>query len=500
MTDLRVRLAPSPTGPLHVGNAYIGLFNLALARSQGGQFVLRIEDTDQTRSSPEYERQLLESLRWLGLVWDEGPDVGGPHAPYRQSERLQLYQRYARELVDLGHAYHCFCTSERLEALRGEQARNKLRLGYDGHCRSLSEADVDRLSQEGRPGVVRLKVPDSGSCVVRDTLRGEISFDYGVVDDQVLLKSDGFPTYHLAVVVDDHLMEINHIVRGEEWINSAPKHLLLYEAFGWDPPKQTHLPLLLNPDGSKLSKRRNPTSVEYYRKAGYLAPALCNYLALMAYPPLTKVGEGPEEGEKFTFEQLSGQFDISRVNLGGSIFDVEKLDWLNSRFLREDMSPDLLLKEMKGWLLNDDYLSQMIPLMQPRMETLGDFMGKCWFFFARRVDYPPEDLIPKKRQAEEVVQVLQTVLWALEAALPLDAESVEAAIRRVGEFWEWPVRDVTAPLFVAVMGQKIGPPLFESVTLLGLDLARDRLLRAMEALGGLSKKRTAKLEKAWASI
>ena len=316
MSEVRVRLAPSPTGPPHVGTAYTALFNLAFARKHGGKFILRIEDTDQTRSRPEYEKRLMDALRWLGIDWDEGPDIGGPHAPYRQSERLEIYQKYARQLVDQGHAYYCFCTSERLAELRAEQRRNKQQqLGYDGHCRELPAAEVEEKLDQGLPSVVRLMVPDEGICVLQDVLRGDISFEYRLLDDQILLKSDGFPTYHLAVVVDDHLMGITHVIRGEDWIPSAPKHLLLYQRFGWAPPVYVHQPLLLNPDGSKLSKRRNPTSIDYYRRAGYLGPALRNFLGLMTIAP-------PGEEDKFSLEKMIEHFDLSRIRLGGCIFDL----------------------------------------------------------------------------------------------------------------------------------------------------------------------------------
>ena len=490
MSEVRARIAPSPTGPTHVGTAYQALFDRLFVRKYGGQFILRIEDTDQARSRREYEEQLIRSLRWLGLDWDEGPDIGGPYGPYRQSERLELYQRHAGELLEKGDAYYCFCTTERLQERRAEQLRNKERLGYDGHCRELPPAEVEEKLVQKMPHVIRMKVPDEGKCVVHDRLRGEIEFDYAQTDDQVLLKSDGFPTYHLAVVVDDHEMRISHVIRGEEWIPSTPKHLLLYGFFGWEPPAHVHLPLLLNPDGSKMSKRRNPTSIEYYRRAGYLPEALLNYLALMAYPPLG-------EEEKFSFERLADSFDPDRINLGGSIFDMEKLNWLNGRYIREEMNPDDLLRSMKDWLLQDDYLSEMIPLMQPRMETLGDFMPSVAFFFARKVEPQAEELVPKKREAADVVQMLQTAIWALEGALPWNKETVEAAIRRVAEYWEWPVRDVTVPMIIAVTGEKVGPPLFESVTLLEIDLTRMRLLDAMTVLGGLSKKKASKLDKEW---
>ena len=491
MTDVRVRIAPSPTGPVHVGTAYQALFDLVLAKKHGGQFVLRIEDTDQTRSRPEYEQPIFQALRWMGLEWDEGPDVGGPYGPYRQSERLDIYQAHAKQLVEGGHAYPCFCSSERLHSLRAEQLQHKQRLGYDGHCRDLSAEQVAQQFAEGLDHVIRLKMPGEGICVIKDRLRGEIELDFAQMDDQVLIKSDGFPTYHMAVVVDDHLMKISHVIRGEEWITSTPKHLVLYAAFGWEVPEYMHVPLLLNTDGSKMSKRRNPTAVEYYRRAGYLPEALRNYLALMAYPPVN--GE-----EKFGFDALMEDFDADKINLGGSIFDIEKLNWLNGRYLREDKTPELLLQDLQGWLLNDEYVGQMLPLLQQRIETLGDFMPQVAFFFARKVEPSAEDLVPKKREAEEIAPMLQTAIWALDEVLDWHKEEVEGALRGVAEYWEWPVRDVTVPLIVALTGEKVGPPLFESAVVLGQDMTRMRLIDAMNVLGGLSKKKAAKLEKDWA--
>lgn len=489
MTDVRVRIAPSPTGPMHVGTAYQALFDWVWARKNGGRFVLRIEDTDQARSHQKYEELLMQSLRWLGLAWDEGPDVGGPYGPYRQSERLSIYAEYAAKLVASGCAYPCFCTSERLTALRAEQQQRREPLGYDGHCRALAASAVEAQMRAGCAHVIRLKMPKEGACIVEDLLRGPISLQWGNIDDQVLIKSDGFPTYHLAVVVDDHLMQISHVIRGEEWITSTPKHLMLYEAFGWTPPTYIHLPLLLNPDGSKMSKRRNPTSVEYYRRAGYLPQALINYLALMVHPPL--------EEEKFSLAQLTEHFDPAKLNLSGSIFDIDKLGWLNGRYLREERTPEALLTELKDWLLNDEYVGQMLPFMQPRLETLGDFVPCVAFFFARQIAPKAEDLIPKKREAAEVARMLQTAVWALDEVEEWDKDGVEKAVRRVVAHWAWPVRDVTVPLIVALTGERVGPPLFESAVLLGSELTRMRLLDAMKALGGLSKKQASRLEKDW---
>ncbi len=490
MSSVRVRIAPSPTGSPHVGTAYMGLFNYAFARSQGGRFILRIEDTDQTRSRREYERDIFDALRWTGLEWDEGPDVGGPHGPYRQSERTEIYRRHAAMLLDNGSAYRCFCTPERLDAMWEEQ-RARGEAGYDGRCRNLSAADVQEQLDAGTPHVIRMKVPDTGECVFRDRLRGEIRYDYKLIDDQVLLKSDNFPTYHLANVVDDHLMGMTHIIRGEEWINSAPKHILLYRAFGWEVPELIHMPLLLNPDGSKLSKRKNPTSILYYQAAGYLPEALLNYLGLMSYTR-------PDEQEKYTLDAFVSDFDIDRISLGGAVFDLQKLKWLNGRYLREDYTPHRILERLKEWRLNDDFMIKTIPMMHKRLETLGDFIPAVDFLFSTGVEYDPELLVPKNRTLEDVAPVIQTVLYRLDETDAWDAPGIDEAVKHVAAFWEWPVRDVTAVLFAAVMGRRVGPPLFDSMAVLGPDVTRRRLLDAMDRAGGLGKKKLKKLEKDWA--
>jgi len=488
MTDLRVRIAPSPTGAPHVGTAYIALFNIAYARAQGGKVILRIEDTDRARSRRHHEERLLSALKWLGLNWDEGPDIGGPAGPYRQSERLEHYEKYALQLVEAGHAYFSFCSPEELAAWRSRRDQGEPPPFYADRDRPA--LDNQRRAEAADSYVIRMKMPQEGTSIVIDSLRGEIPFEYATLDDQVILKSDGFPTYHLAVVVDDHLMGVDHVIRGEEWISSTPKHLLLYQQLGWDPPRHTHLPLLLNPDRSKMSKRRNPTSIDYYRRAGFLPIAVLNYMALMAYPP-----DGEEE--KFSFQELVDRFDLGRVNLGGSVFDLDKLSWLNGRYIREDLSPEALLGEMKNWLLNDEFIGAMIPLMQERMPTLGDFMPKCAFFFAREVNPSPDDLVPGKREAADVVAMLQTVVWALEELDPWSRDEIEKAVKLVADFWEWPIRDVTKPMFSSIMGQPVGPPLYESIGLLQVDMTRSRLLAAMTLLGGLSKKKLKALEKKW---
>ncbi len=343
---VRTRVAPSPTGDPHVGTAYVALFNLCFARAHGGQFVLRIEDTDRARSSAASEQAILESLRWLGLEWDEGPDVGGEYGPYRQSERMDIYAQYAQQLLDTGKAFICYRRPEELETLREQRraAGTSTALKYSDLV--LGEDEVARRREADEPYVIRMMVPEeAGVCRIQDLLRGEIELDWGMVDAQILLKSDGMPTYHLANVVDDHLMGITHVLRGEEWINSAPKHQLLYAYFGWEMPVLCHLPLLRNPDKSKLSKRKNPTSILYYQRMGFLPEALCNYLGRMGWSM-------PDESEKFSLAQMQDAFDIQRVSLGGPIFDVEKLRWLNGMWIREDLSEEQLAQRLVEWAYN----------------------------------------------------------------------------------------------------------------------------------------------------
>ncbi len=488
---VRVRVAPSPTGDPHVGTAYQALFNYAFAKGRGGAFVLRIEDTDQARSTPESERAILESLRWLGLPWDEGPDLGGPHAPYRQSERTAIYREHVEKLLAEGHAYRCFCTRERLDEVRRRQGAGT---GYDRHCRALPEADSERRAAAGEPHVVRMKVPTEGECVFRDLLRGEVRKDWASVDDQVLLKSDGFPTYHLANVVDDHLMEISHVIRGEEWLNSVPKHVELYRHFGWQPPVFCHLPLLRNNDANKtkLSKRRNPTSINYYRRAGFLPAALRNFLGLMGWLM-------PDGEEKFTLEEMVASLELERVSLGGPVFDVDKLRWLNGRYIREDHDPEALGRALMDWALNPEYVARIVPLVQPRLETLADWGLLTAPFFADRVPLDPEALTMKKKTAEETAELLQTAIWRLEELREFTAARIEPALKEAAEAHEVKLRDFLAPFYVALSGSRSWTPLYDSMEILGPDMTRVRLRRAVEALGGLSEKKLKKLEKTYAA-
>jgi glutamyl-tRNA synthetase len=490
--SVRVRVAPSPTGDPHVGTAYQALFNYAFARSQGGRFILRIEDTDQVRSARQYEDAILAALHWLGLKWDEGPDVGGPHAPYRQSERTEIYREHVQGLLEQEHAYRCFCTKERLDKMRLENRDKKLFPGYDRHCRSIPSAESKSRADSGEPFVVRMKVPVGGTCIMRDLLRGEIRKDWETVDDQVLLKSDGFPTYHLANVVDDHLMEISHVIRGEEWINSVPKHLLLYEYFGWQPPVFCHLPLLRNNDAtrSKLSKRKNPTSINYYRRAGFLPETLVNYLGLMG-------GTKSEGDEKFSLEDFVQGFRLEEISLGGPVFDIQKLRWLNGRYLRENYDVPALRQALEKWALGPDMLEKILPLVQPRLETLSDWGYLTAFFFADAVRLDGQKLQLKGKTQEELAALLQLALWRLEQLPDFRSDKLEEVFRALAEKSEVKLRDLTRPFYVAITGEESAPPLFQSMEILGPDLVRMRLRRATEALGGISGKKMKSLEDAY---
>ena len=397
---VRTRIAPSPTGDPHVGTAYVALFNMAFAHSQGGEFLLRIEDTDQARSTPESEKAILDALHWLGLEWDEGPDNGGPKGPYRQSERSEIYQKYAQQLLDSGHAFRCFCSPEVLDEMRSAQIANKEPVGYDGRHMNLSDNEVASRMAKGESYVIRMKVPREGTCNFNDMLRGEISIDWAQIDYQVLLKADGMPTYHLANVVDDHLMEISHVIRGEEWINSAPKHILLYQYFGWEMPVFCHLPLLRNVDKSKLSKRKNPTSILFYKRMGYLPEALLNYLGRMGWSM-------PDEREKFTLAEMLEVFDIERVSLGGPVFDVEKLSWLNGMWIREALTDEQLADRLQEWALNRDALMAFLPFAKQRMETLSDIAPLGNYLVSGMLPITAEQLKSTGIDEEPLLEVLQ---------------------------------------------------------------------------------------------
>ena len=477
---VRVRIAPSPTGDPHIGTAYIGLINQVFARKEGGVFVLRIEDTDRIRSSSQSEEMIFDALRWCGLSWDEGPDVGGDFGPYRQSERLDLYGGYVDQLIESGCAYRCFCTPERLAQLRAEQRARKENPGYDKKCLCLSRAESERRAAEGETFVVRLNVDRSGETVVHDRLRGDITFANAQVDDQILLKSDGYPTYHLANVVDDHLMEITHVIRGEEWISSTPKHVLLYEAFGWLAPEFVHLPLLRNADKSKVSKRKNPVSLNYYRDVGIVPAALRNYLARMAwsYP----VAEGEDSLEKFTTEAMIDAFTLDRISLGGPVFDLAKLTWLNGRYLREDCSPEQMLGLLRDHLLSDERLLAIIPLIHERIERLDEFICKTDFFFTGDLALNPEQLKPKKRELSELRPALTLLVEQLDGVSSWTKDVLHQTLKEFCTSHEWKPRDLFMPIRIAVTGTKASPDLFDTLEVLGKERVRRRLRVAIQIL------------------
>ena len=489
---VRTRVAPSPTGDPHVGTAYIALFNLCFARQHGGQFILRIEDTDQTRSTSESEQMILKSLRWLGLEWDEGPDVGGPHAPYRQSERGAIYSRYAEELVEKGHAFRCYRTGEELDALREDLKARGVQRALKPADLELPADEVQRRHAAGAPWVIRMRVPEEGRCDITDMLRGDLELDWAQVDAQILLKSDGMPTYHLANVVDDHLMEITQVIRGEEWINSAPKHKLLYEYFGWQMPVLCHMPLLRNPDKSKLSKRKNPTSINFYRRMGYLPQGLTNYLGRMGWSM-------PDESEKFSLEQMIASFDISRVSLGGPVFDVEKLSWLNGLWLRE-LDDEAFLSTLVDWAFNRDYVMQVLPHLRSRVETLSQVAERGSFCFTGVPLVDASAFDHSKFSHEQMREWLQYLLWALEALRHWNRDAIFAEAQRIATALGLKVKDVLHPVFVAIAGTTASFSVVDSMEIIGSDLSRARLRQAIEILGGVSKKQAKKLEKNWQRI
>ncbi len=479
MSDqVRTRIAPSPTGDPHVGTAYVALFNYALAQQHGGQFVLRIEDTDRQRSTPESEAMILDALAWLGLEWDEGPNIGGPHGPYRQSERSEIYREQVERLVASGAAYPCFCTRERLDELRAEQKASKSQFGYDGLCRALDPSEAKQRCEAGEAHVIRLAMPTEGETVALDLLRGEVVIANAQVDDQILLKSDGNPTYHLANVVDDHLMEITHVIRAEEWISSLPKHVQLYKAFGWDLPVFCHLPLLRNADKSKISKRKNPVSIDHYREAGILPEAMLNYLALMGWAM-------PDERDQFTLDEFVANFRLEDISLGGPVFDLDKLGWLNGRYIR-DLDVADLLGRLKTVPLSDDYLLKILPLVQERIDTLADFIAYAGFFFVGEVEYEQAALpkmVAKDHTPQQTAKAFRLLLEEqLDLILEWSATSVEEAMRDFCEKHEWSPKQLFMPVRIAVTGRTATPPLFETMEVLGKQRCRWRLRKAIEVL------------------
>jgi glutamyl-tRNA synthetase len=469
---VRVRFAPSPTGYLHVGGLRTALYNYLFARRHSGAFILRIEDTDQTRTVPGAIENLLSALAWAGLDFDEGPGKGGPVGPYVQSERLDIYREHSNRLIETGHAYRCFCSAERLDEVRKRFQAQKLPPMYDRQCRSLSAAAAAERLASGDSHVVRLAVPLHEEIAFDDAIRGMISISARVLDDQVLLKSDGFPTYHLANVVDDRLMRISHVVRGEEWLPSTPKHVLLYRAFGWELPVFAHLPLLLNADRSKLSKRQGDVAVEDYRAKGYIAEAFVNFVALLGWNP-------SGEREIYGIEELVREFALERVNKAGAVFNLEKLRWTNAQYLRtmdEGRIAQLVmpLAEAKGFHPTIEYMREVIHVMKERAEMLGDFVDFSDYFFADPTGF--EEAYKAKHWTAGTAPHV-AALGAEIAALPtFNAASIDACVRAYAVARELKAGALIHALRLVLTGKSIGPGLFELAAVLG----RETVLRRIE--------------------
>ncbi|MCL1906393.1 MAG: glutamate--tRNA ligase [Propionibacteriaceae bacterium] len=460
----------------------MSLFNLAYARKTGGQFILRIEDTDQARYVEGSEQQIFDLLDWLGLNWDEGPDISGPYAPYRQSERLDTYRPYVDQLIETGHAYYCWCSSERLTQMRDEQAKAKLSTtGYDRLCYGKTREERAELPGFTETPVVRMLIPDDIELGFTDVVRGEISAPRP--DDQVILKADGFPTYHLAVVVDDHLMGITHVVRGEEWISSTPKHILLYQWLGWEVPTWCHMPLLRNTDKSKISKRKNPAArLVWFKEEGYLPEALRNFLQLMGYPP-------KDDQEVASFDQFVADFDWAKVNTVGPVFDVKKLDWLNGHYIRELGEDELAsriveyvetyqpreLSELLGERCADwrDVACRAVPLIAPRLVTLKEALEKVRFLLVDEVEVDDQ---ARTKVAEDASTVLPLAAEVLEGLNDFDASTIqEALVTGLVDEKGLSKKMVFAPIRVAIAGSLVSPPLFESMEILGREESLNRL-------------------------
>lgn len=460
MNDIRTRIAPSPTGDnLHIGNAYTALINYVVARKYQGQFIIRIEDTDRTRFVVGSESRILASLKWLGITYDEGPDIGGPYSPYRQSDRLPVYKKYAEELITKGHAYYCFCTPERLGKMRADQEAKHMPPMYDGLCKKLDPHEALERVNKGEKHVIRLNVPDEGITTFHDVIRGDISFENKLIDDQVLLKSDGFPTYHLGVVVDDHLMGITHVIRGEEWTSSTPKHILLYDFLGWEKPTYAHVSVLRNPDKSKLSKRKNPVWVSWFREEGYLPESLLNFLATMAWA-------FPGGREIFTIEEMIREFKLENIQTTAPIFNIEKLRWMNGEYLRK-MPTDKLKEQIYNFFnhkYNPEMIEKTLPLVTERMKTLKEYESLANFFYERPQKF-------EKPLNNEYVKIISTILEFSE----WNHDAMEHAIRDVAEKHGMKAKDLFMELRVAVTGKTVGPPLLESLMILGKEETMKRL-------------------------
>lgn len=485
----RVRFAPSPTGHMHLGSARTALYDYLLARQTGGQFVLRIEDTDTKRYVPGAEEELMEGLRWLGMEWDEGPDKGGPYGPYRQSERKEIYQKYAQQLVEDGHAFCCFCTSEHLARVREEQQKRKEPPHYDGTCRNLSPEEVKARIANGEKYVIRFKMPKEGSTTVHDHLRGDITIENRNLDDYILVKSDGWALYHLAAMVDDHLMKISHVIRGSEWLPTFPLHHLLYQAFGWEEPVFIHLSIFLKPSGKgKMSKRESADLIKdgysiFVRELGelgYLPEAVVNWTSLMGW-------SYDDHTEFFTLPDLVEKFSIDHLNPSPAAINFTKFDYFNGLHIRALSDEDLAARiqpffAAKGYETDAATLLKVAPLLKERLSTLDDAPEMAGFFFRAEVEPNPEELIGKNMTAAESAAAAQKVLELMQTMPDMNVNTVEPPVRELVEGMGYTVGQVFGILRVAVTGQRVSPPLFESIEIIGRDKVLQRIKKAIELL------------------
>jgi len=478
---VRVRFAPSPTGYLHVGGLRTALYNYLFARHTSGKFILRIEDTDRARFVPGAVENLIDTLRWSGLTYDEGPDKDGGFGPYIQSERLEIYKEYTTRLINSGKAYYCFCTPERLKELRESQTEQKLQGKYDKHCLSLSADEIQNKLNNNIPHVVRLNVPANEIVTVHDIIRGTVEFDSNTVDDQVLLKSDGYPTYHLANVVDDHLMKITHVIRGEEWLPSTPKHVLLYNAFGWEIPEFAHLPLLLNPDKSKLSKRQGDVAVEDYRSKGFLKEALVNFVALLGW-------NAGDDREFYYLDELISGFSLERVNKSGAVFNIEKLNWLNFEHLRQKpvhevismLRTELKSSDFSSYEFPDNYLAQVIESMRERVSFVKELLTKSPYFFQLPAGYDEATL--KKRWKEDSHLLLSKLRDNFVRLSDPTKEDFENSLHNTALENNVGNGKLIHPLRLAVSGMGEGPGVFDIVAILGKEETIKRIDKALSVL------------------
>ncbi len=477
--NIRVRFAPSPTGYLHVGGLRTALYNYLFAKKNNGTFILRIEDTDRNRFVEGAVDNLIAALKWCGLEFDEGPNIEGNFGPYMQSQRLELYKKYSEELLNSGHAYYCFCTPERLDALREQQQKQKLpQSKYDKHCLHLTPEEIKHNLDSGLQYVVRLNVPPDMQITFDDLIREEVTFNSSNIDDQILIKGDGYPTYHLANVIDDHLMEITHVIRGEEWLSSTPKHILLYNFFSWEKPLFAHLPLLLNPDRSKLSKRQGDVAVEDYRAKGYLREALVNFVALLGW-------NAGDDKEFYDMDSLIENFSLERVNKAGAVFDLEKLNWLNTEHLRKKDDKEILsmLKEEinhSSFNLNnytDDYLLKVITAMKERVSFIREYLTKSPYFFEAPVEYDRSSI--EKNWKEETALQMDKLNDAFTLINNPTKEEFEIVLTKIAGELNIGKGKLIHPLRLAVSGMSSGPGVFDILSIIGKDETLKRIKTAI---------------------